>query len=77
MTPTAPDTWVDGALRGWASASEFCGLSRAQIKSLVDAGQVPCFPIGDRGDWMFSRRALAQVLEGLHAKSQAKKQEAV
>jgi hypothetical protein len=32
----------------------------------VDAGLVPCFQLGERGDWMFSRRALAEHLADLH-----------
>lgn len=67
MDAAEADVWADGAVRGWAAAAEFSGLSRAQLKSLVDAGLLPCFPLGDRGDWMFPRRALARHLAGLHA----------
>ncbi|HEY1189036.1 MAG TPA: hypothetical protein VGE74_15385 [Gemmata sp.] len=66
--------WIGGAVRGWAAASEFCGFSRAQIQSLVDAGLVRRFPIGERGDWMFSRLDLAQALAEKHREYERTKQ---
>lgn len=75
-TPITPDPvlpWLDGAVRGWAAASEYSGLSRAQIVALMSDGRVLAFPVGERGDWMFSRRSLAEVLAAMHAAHQAAK----
>lgn len=73
MAPTPPITadpvapWLDGAVRGWAAASEFSGLSRAQLLPLLEAGRVLAFPVGERGDWMFARRSIAEVLAAMYA----------
>ncbi len=75
-TPVTPDAaalrlWRHGAVRGLRKAQAFCGLSMRELKSLVDAGALECFPLGDRGDLMFPRRALVALLARLQREAGA------
>jgi hypothetical protein len=59
---------AEGCLRGLRAAAAFSGLSEQQLRALMDAGALPWFALGSRGDRMIPRAALVEVLAGLYGR---------